>query len=323
MIFKLVALLLSSLLLVLSIAQAESSSPVIQVNAAIELEMEHDITIGDIAEFSGFEDNELGEIRSIRLGDAPQSGESRTFTNVGLSQIFRRHIPKLQTGRSEKITLMIPSVVTITRKTFKLEAKTIEAELRKQWTALCSDCEFRISQLSIPALPTQMAPGTKWSLRTRPELPKGNFSVPLEVTSQSGRTSYWISGTIATFRTVPVAKRTISLGERIAAEDFTMAKKEVTYISDGIPAETEMTGAVAARAISAEQVLGRSMLRREQALKIGEPVKIVTGRDGWLVTVEGIAQQSGYIGDMVRVRVPRTSKILSGLLRERGVIEVQ
>ena len=265
----------------------------------------------------------MDEIRSIRLGDAPEAGESRTFTNFGLSQIFRRHIPKLQTSRNEKITLMIPAVVTVKRKTFKLEAKTVEAELKKQWASICAQCEFTISQISMPILPAQLSPETQWSLRTRPELPRGSFSVPLEVISNEGRRTFWVSGTLAVYRQVPVAKRTIEIGQRIQPEDFAINRKDITFSNDGVPAEAEMITAVAARTIAAEQILGRSMLRREQALKMGEPVKIVTGRDGWQVSVEGVAQQSGYIGDMVRVKVPRTQKVLSGLLREKGMVEVQ
>jgi flagellar basal body P-ring formation protein FlgA len=299
------------------------ATPVIQVHDKVELEMEHQITIGDIADFSGFNDNELGEIRSVRLSDAPSVGESRTFTNVGLSQIFRRHIPRLQNGRNEKITLLIPSVVTVKRKTFRLEAKTIEADLQKQWATLCAVCEFRISQMTAPILPAGLSPESKWQVRIRPEMPRGSFSVPLEVTSPDMRRTFWISGTVTAYRQVPVAKRTIQPGERFTPNDFALEKKDVTFTTDGIPTESEITAAIAARVISADQIVGRSMLRREQALKMGEPVKIVTGQEGWQISIEGVAQQSGYIGDMVRVKVPRTQKVLSGLLREKGVVEVQ
>lgn len=320
---KAVLFFILSLTVGLSEAFGSSTSPVIQVSDKVELEMEHDITIGDIANFKGFNDEELGEIRSIRLSDAPLAGESRTFTNVGLSQIFRRHIPRLQTGRNEKITLLIPSVVTVKRKTFKLEAKTIEADLKKQWANLCSACEFRISQLSAPLLPANLSAESKWEIRIRPELPRGSFSVPLEVNSPDGRRSYWISGTVAIYREVPVAKRSLAAGERFAPNDIALEKKDVTFNTDGIPTQVEVTQALASRVIAVDQIIGRSMLRREQALKFGEQVKVVTGQDGWQISIEAVSQSSGYIGDTVRVKVPRTQKILSGLLREKGVVEVQ
>jgi flagella basal body P-ring formation protein FlgA len=305
-------------------AADDSAAPVIQVQERVELEMEHDITIGDIADFKGFDENDLGEIRSVRIGEAPSKTESRNFSNVSLSQVFRRYIPKLQQGRSEKIVLMIPTNVVVSRKTFKLEAKSIESELIKQWKLNCPSCEFNFIQPTVvPLVPTSISSDSVWAVRVRPELPRGSFSVPLEINGPEGRKQYWVSGTVSVYRNVPVAKRTIELGERIQPNDFMVQKRDVTFVTDGVPTEAELNGSVAARAIGAEQVIGHTMLRREQAVKMGESVKVVTGTDGWQISIEGVSQQSAYIGDSVRVKIPRTQKILSGILREKGTVEVQ
>lgn len=302
---------------------ASNEQPLIQVRDSVEIEMENEITIGDIADFKGFEESQLGEIRSVHLADAPSSGEIRSFTNVGLSQIFRRHLPKLQNGRNVKITLMIPTMVIVKRKAFKLEAKTIEAELARQWSANCEGCEFRFNNISMPIIAGELNPKSQWQIRLRPELPKGSFSVPLEVINGVSKTSYWISGQVSIYRMVPVAKRMIEGGERFTANDFKLEKKDVTFTIDSFPTESEIVSSIAARTISGDQIIGRSMLRREQAVKSGDVVKVVAGNEAWQVTIDAVAQQSGHIGDTVRVRVPRTQKLLSGILREKGLVEVR
>lgn len=302
---------------------AETGVASIQVRGNVELEMEREITVGDIADFNGFREDEVGELKSVRLGDAPTGTESRTFTSTGLSQVFRSYLPRLQGKREEKILLTIPARVVVKRKIFRLEAKDVEAEINKQMKSVCSVCEFEIRQLSLPVLGPLLSASTTWKLRMRPELPKGSFSAPLELEGPEGRRTFWVSGLLNVYRSVPVAKRSIELGERIAINDFAFERKDVTYLTDSFPAEVEIGGAIAARAIAAESFIGRSMLRREQALKSGETVKVVAGSEAWQVTVEGIAQSGGFVGDTVRVRIPRTQKVISGLLREKGLIEVR
>jgi len=64
-------------------------------------------------------------------------------------------------------------------------------------------------------------------------------------------------------------------------------------------------------------------LQREFAVKSGEIVKVTAGSSDWEVTIDGIAQASGYIGDTVNVKIPRTQKLVSGLLTAKGVVEVR
>jgi flagella basal body P-ring formation protein FlgA len=39
--------------------------------------------------------------------------------------------------------------------------------------------------------------------------------------------------------------------------------------------------------------------------------------------IDGVAQNSAYIGDTVKVKIPRTQKMISGLLTEKGIVEVR
>ncbi len=295
----------------------------IQVKSSAELEMEREITIGDIAEFSGFAEDEVGELQSVRLGEAPAGGETRTFTSEGLSRVFRAHLPRLQEKRVDRIQLTIPARVVVSRKAFRLEARDVENEIRTQLGAVCPACEVDIRRLAMPVLGPKFPSSASWKLRLRPELPKGSFSAPIEIDGPGGRRTFWVSGQLSVYRTVPVAKRAIGIGERIAANDVEFQRKDVTYASDSFPSETELSGAVAARAIAAESFVGRAMLRREPALRAGDAVKIVAGGEGWQVSADGVAQSGGHVGDTVRVKIQRTQKTLSGLLREKGLIEVR
>ncbi len=300
-----------------------SSEPVIQVQASVELDEAREVTIGDITSFQGFGERELTKIKSVRLTDAPAIGEERVFSDVALSQVFRRHLPLLQAEHGEKIRMMIPSRVVVSRKASRLVPQDIENEMRSQLQAICSVCEFQFPTLTLPTLNETTGRATSWRIRMRPEMLRGSFSVPLEINNRDGQRTLWISGNVQIFRRVPVAHRMLQIGERLGASDFSFERREVTFESDAFPTQAEMVEAVAARAIAAGKPIGRSMIRREQALKVGEPVRIVTGNEGWQISMDGIAQQSGFVGDLVRVQIPRTRKTLSGMIKEKGLVEVR
>src|SRR5262245_23233898 len=120
------------------------AEPIIEVKPQVELDMQDSISIGDIADFKGFSDSEIADLRSVSLGDAPERGESRYFSDVGLSQVFRHHLKGMQNKRGEKISVTIPAQVIVKRRTLRLQAADVEAHLKSMMVAQCTDCDFVI-----------------------------------------------------------------------------------------------------------------------------------------------------------------------------------
>ena len=161
----------------------------------------------------------------------------------------------------------------------------------------------------------------------RPEIPKGSFSLPLEVKNEDGsRRTFWVSGQVAVMRNVPVLVRAVEIGEKLRAEDFIHELRDVTFSTDAAPTRADIDASVTARSMPAGQILWRNGLKREVAVKNGEIVKVVTGGESesatWQITIDGVAQGPGYIGDMVKVKISKTQKLVSGVLKEKGVVEV-
>jgi flagella basal body P-ring formation protein FlgA len=297
---------------------------VIQLKSVTEIDgTRPEITLGDLIVARGVSSVALESLRGVRLADTPNPGESRSFTAMGLEQLFRPYLRKIEDKSGEHISLRVPTRVTILRKSFRLKAEDVEAAIKIQLKPFCSDCTFEISSLSLPAIPPAIPFGATWSVKIRSEMPKGSFSLPLEVSNDDGsKRTYWITGTLAVQRTVPVAARAIQTGEHLRAEDFTMQAKDVTFSNDIAASEAELNASVASRQISAGQIVWRSALRREMAVKSGDVVRVMAGEDGWQVSIDGIAQTAGYIGDMIKVKIQRTQKLVSGILTEKGTVEV-
>lgn len=323
---KLFVIAVFSLLPLAVFAREDGVDALIQLKPVVEVDgTSQDITFADLINSHGLAKEQLKELRAVRLADVPRAGESRSFTALALEETLRPFVKTIEEEIGEKVSLRIPMRVTITRRVFRLTKESIEDALHKEFRALCGDCEFEVANLRVPALPN--ATELSWKLRARPELPKGGFSIPLEAKVDGQDKMYWVSGQLAVHRTVPVLTRAVQMGERIRTEDIVMEKKDVTFAMDQSPSSAEIEASVVARQLAAGQILYKNSLKRETAIKLGEIVRVVTGGESegatWQISIEGIAQGSGYLGDVVKVKIPKTQKLVSGLLREKGLVEVR
>jgi flagella basal body P-ring formation protein FlgA len=300
-------------------------APVIQVRSVVEVDGRHpQIVLGDVMIAREVSPSTIEALSSIRLADTPRPGESRVFSSLAIEQIFRQRLREISSSEAAQISLRIPTRVTVVRKSFRLNAADVEAALLEQLKGFCVDCVFEIGKLSLPALPTNIPLGSTWAVHLRHELPRGNFSIPLEVVNEdSSKRTYWITGILSINKKVPVAARAFSPGERIAAQDFTIQFRDVTFATDVSPGEPEMNTSVTARGIAAGEIIWRSAIRKENAVKYGDMVRVSAGADGWQISVDGVAQGAGSIGDVVNVKVNRTQKLISGTVIDKGMIEVR
>ena len=305
-------------------ASSDSGQATIQIKPINEVDgTNSEITFGDLIVAHGLSDALLSDIRQIHLADMPKAGESRTFTALAIEEVFRPQLRSIEAQIGEKVALRVPPRVTVTRKVFRLKSEDVSADMNKQLKLLCVDCRFEVTDLKIPTLQNSLSSAAVWNLRMNTELPKGNFSLPLEVKNEDGsKRTYWVTGNLRTYRTVIVAKRSLNSGDKIRTEDYTQEEKDITFASDNSATVADIEGSVVAKPMAAGQIIWRAGLRREVAVKVGESVKVVSGGDSWLITIDGVAQNAGYIGDTVNVKIPRTQKMLSGLLKEKGVVEV-
>jgi flagella basal body P-ring formation protein FlgA len=303
----------------------DETASVVTVRPVVEIDdARTDVTLGDLVTSHGMSSTARDRLHGVRLADAPKPGESRTFTDMALTEIFKTQLDAIERETGEKFQLRIPSQVSVSKKRLRLDSDAIETALRKGLKDMCAECDFTITNLVVPAIGSVLGADTEWKIRLGTDLPRGSFSLPIDVTQAAGqKRSYWISGTLGVTRPVPVAARQIASGEKIQPEDIVMKKEDVTFSNDVPVTEADLGSSVAARQIGAGQIVWKASVRRELAVKFGDIVKVTAGNDDWQVMIDGVAQGSGYVGDLVRVKISRTQKMVSGLLRAKGMVEVQ
>ncbi len=300
-----------------------SDMPEISVNKRINVKAQPRIILGAGLVLKNIDGSQAEEILKLDLGAAPGVGQTIKFKGAVLTRMIRKHVAVLEAKLEQKITLNIPNVVEVYRSKFAFDEAELKAAIVEKYSQICRDCEFQISGLQIPWI-ADVEPDAKWSLdSTSQTLPRGSFSLPLRIETQGAPKIYWVGGKIQVLRSVPVAARALNIGERLQAGDYQNQKREVTFADDGVTDINALVGKKISRGLRVNDIIWRRDLVKEIAIKQGQAVRIVNETDYYDITLRGVAQEQGEVGDTIRVINPTTQTIIFAVVKEPGVVKVQ
>ncbi len=309
----------------------EDRSLLIVIRPAVNLEtedagVEHDLTLADIVDTATIskDDREtvMRHLKAVAITDRPKIGEERAFTQEGLEAVVGEAGRRLEAA-GYTVEWKIPRRSHIVRKT-NFTRETVVKQLQATFGERCGGCEVIVRRLDLPSVT-----GLKiqsWRLNARAEKPRGSFAVPVEIDLEgpnSVRKTMMLTGMVEFYSDVPVATRAIQASEKFSLSDYKIERRNITFGFDAPASTVDIENSVAARSLSIGEALWKSSLRREQLVRFGDPVRVQVGGDTWSVTSDGIAQGPAAIGEAVRVKVGKTQKLVSGILKEKGLVEIQ
>lgn len=297
-------------LLVLALTSSHAwSAAMIRVRPHVVVPPNSEVHLSQLMDTQGLSQESLQKIAAVSVSKAPEYGEKQEIASANIVEILREIVQKERERSKEAVHLIMPKTVIIDTIKRELSADLISNELMEAWQPLCADCKLEIESLSPPVI-TDVR---DWTLKIKPELPKGSFSIPVEIVRETGGPiSAWVNGHLVTKRKVPVAKRMINANERLQATDFTWEYRDTSYALDTIPSDDEITGKRLKQTLRASDILWRNLLEREKAVHRGEIVQLKSSAADWEVSLSVIAQQDGYVGDVINFKNPKTNNILVG-----------
>jgi len=302
-----------ALLFVLLFGFEAWASPVIEIRAYTKIKKQKVIRLSDIAKLEGFAKAMQKKLKAIVLGNAPEVGEKRIFTNRAIAEILRKNL-----NSEDKPQFKIPRKIVIENKGFELSKQNIEKDLKKLWGKKCRACRFVVTSMSLPLFHYEMKTA-KWEVFYDGPLPKVTVSARIKVDEKSALiNTYWVTGTVEVHKKVPVLKRAFYIGERIREGDFSYQWRNVAFYTDGIPEKHELIGKRVRLSLRADSILLFNSIEREKALKRGDTVRVTSGKEGWQVSILGKALQDGQVGDRIHIKNPKTKKVISAIVKSKG-----
>lgn len=309
--------LLSLILIIGSAAQADV---LLRVRPHIVVTPDSDVTLSQLVDAPNLSKENQEKLRSVLVTKAPAFGERHELASASLMPLLRAVVENERSRGKDRVHVVLPKAVVVDTMKREINPELVSSELKQAWQPLCNDCQLSIEALSLPKVD-----GVRdWSLKVKAELPRGTFSVPVDLIRENGSLlPAWISGRLVTKRKVPVTRRVMAPSERLQPHDFTWEYRDTAYSYDGIPAADELLGKRVRQGLRAGEVIWRSLLEKEKAIHRGDLVQVRSGQGMWEVSLSVIAQQDAYIGDVVSLRNPKTNNPLMGEVVGHGEVELR
>ncbi|WP_374034780.1 flagellar basal body P-ring formation chaperone FlgA [Bdellovibrio bacteriovorus] len=291
--------------------------PEISIPSSVEISQRELLRLGDIATVTGGTEELVNALDAVVLReDCRELLLSQHLNSSEILVKMRAALNSQENLRRMNPQFKVPSQVQVSFASTPVSRQEVERKVHNILKARCNECEYQISIQSTPR------PASKqWDLDFTQLSAKGGFLLPLRDGDQ--RQIKWISGTIRVSKLTPVTTRLILQGERVQADDLRMSMTDVTFAKDGSLRMEDIQGQMAARSLPVGSTVWASDLKREPAAKKGQIVKALLGDDSFEISVNMMAEDSGFVGDLIKVKNLETQKVLSGLVTEKGVVKLQ
>jgi flagellar basal body P-ring formation protein FlgA len=275
------------------------------------------IQLHEIAKFHNLSKAQMAKLSDLALGDAPEFGEVRSFSSRAISEILRSKL------EDTDLKIEIPSNIVVKNVASKIDAATLKKRISDNVKRGCGECSVEVRDVMVPVFETPSLSST-WDLTPDWSRVRGAFQIPLEISDRSGRKStYWITGRANILAKVAIAKRNLIIGEKIHEEDIEFQERDITYNADAITDVKDAIGSQIRMTVMARGLITRSTIQKAPALVRGQNVTVRMGEGTWNVSIKGVAEQNGSVGDQVRVLNSITKKIVMGTIIADGVVEVR
>lgn len=288
----------------MSVSFVEAKSlPELTFSSATEVSPRSVLTAFDIVEAKNLNDETASELKQIVVGDEKTS-------RIVSSELARqlRHL---------KAKFMLPTEVKIMRSSSQVSRMEVERKIRNQLQMHCSECEIRIQ---ISSVPSQLA--SDWNLDLNIDLNKSTLLIPIFSVSQPDRKG-WVSAEVKRYQQIPVLNRALKTSDVITQDVLSLEKRFVSSIREVVLNTESLVGMQVVRYMNAGQSFLFSDLKKENVVQRGQIIKAMMGNDTFEVSISAQVEESGAIGDVIKVKNLDSQKVFSAKVIERGLVRIE
>lgn len=133
----------------------------------------------------------------------------------------------------------------------------------------------------------------------------------------------YVSARVSAFIPVLVATRPLARGAQLSVEDLAVTRVDIATLPQGyLPATTELVGKVVRQPVAAGLPLRPGQIEEPRLIRRGEQITLRAARDGFEVSVAGLALADGRVGDRISVRNSASGRVVEGKVVAEGTVDV-
>ena len=271
--------------------------------SAVEVSPRDQISLYDLVEAKNVSDDQL-EVLKTKFIDL---NEDKIIT--------RKEIAQLTKGAEQY--LLIPTEMKVLKSKQNVSRMELERKIKNKLLSLCGQCEF---QVRINSVPPQIP--TDWALDLNVDLSKKSVLIPI-FSENNPNEKGWVAAEVIKYAQVPVLSQSVKMGEIINESMLTLEKRQVSPYADTVTDIKSVLGMQATRFLTSGQAVSVKDLKREMILKKGQIVKARVGKADYEVSIMAQVEESGAVGDVVKVKNIDSQKLFAAKIVDRGLVEIE
>jgi flagella basal body P-ring formation protein FlgA len=275
--------------------------------SAIEVSPRETISLYDIVETKNVSDEVLSSLKSIEIAD----GNTKIITKKEL-------IKKL---KGIEAFYLFPSEIKILRSRQNVSRMEMERKIKNQLLSrIEKEHSFPEYQIQINSVPQNLL--SDWSIDLNIDLNKSSVMIPIYSDSNSQRKG-WVTVEIKKYAQAAILNRSVKVGEVITADMMSLQKRLIQNQHEAVTDSQSIIGMQARRYLSPGQVLSFRDLKKETIMKKGQIVKAVFGKGQFDIAISAIVEESGSVGDIIKVKNLDSQKMFAAQIVERGLVKIE
>ncbi len=280
-------------------------------------------TLGEVAEFDGFDVAGAAALAKLSLGRSPSPGRTMPLSEP----LVRSRLAGLM--QADRVRLIVPRNAQVLRAGQSISAADIESLIRAQSLKDAGGDPTQVKQEILTPLTDLLFPKgeVEWQVE-----PLGKHLVPggdrsYQVIAQVDGKEVWrmpVRVRQKVYQTIVVAKRPIRRDQLIGSEDVTTVRRTVNASREagytGNP--SAIVGMKAKRPIAQDEPISETIVRAPAAVAEGGRVQVVFETNLLLMEVPGVALVAGQVGQFIPVRNLDTGKVVYGVVQSDERVKV-
>jgi flagella basal body P-ring formation protein FlgA len=292
------------------------ANPVHEVSAGLAVQLQD---IGG-ADFIDHKAQALAA-RTVLL-EAFFAGEERIYTNIDFVRLLKEKIATQPELANYKFTYFVPEKVKVRGVKNLISGRRVASEILTTLVQKCESCSFKIKDLKIPIIESR-ADMYAYEVDTSALKITGSFLLPIRAHFESQQKTLYVTGSLQTKSRAFVTTKNMQMGERLESTELRTEEIELGYASDAFASEQDFLGRVLNKGVSLGRPIYKSDLKKEMVVSRGQMIRVLSGNEMFEVSSQMQAEESGAVGDYVKLKNTETQKMLSGQVIERGLVRVQ
>lgn len=287
-----------------SFAETPGSRPVVKISSAIEVSYKEKYSLLDLVELQGASDETFQILKKIQLEALNSSG------TVQISQ--KKWIELFKKNNLTHLQLVIPESTTLQQKTTFSEIEFYR-KLKNQLGLICSNCEFEVqasSKIQMNSLKTKSSSQLSIDLNSVTRL-QSSMLVKIGMDDQTA----WVPVQVKAMSPVLVAKRNLLNVSSLSVDDYHLQVRDIASLTSAPISAEKLSQMSLTQSVSQGTVLTESLFRKTLVIKKGQLVKVLVNENDFQIAVQASAEESGAIGDSIKIKTVGTNKLLSAVIQ--------